>query len=293
VSNPKFATYFKYTRSQQKGILFLFGLVIVLQAVYFFVDYTFKEDARTDQNWLALQSNLDALKTQNQIDKNKIFPFNPNFISDYKGYKLGMSIAEIDRLLNYRKSNKYVNSAEEFQQVTKVSDELLQKIAPYFKFPEWIKNKNSNEFKNHTSQTYQKTQIEKIEVKDINQATKEDLIKVYGIGEAFANRILAEKEKLGGFVSMDQVAEIWGLSPEAVKNMNERFSVINLPKINKIKVNTASVKELMQIPYIKYAVAKNIVTFRSMKGDLKIADLTNIQDFPSEKLKIIALYLEF
>jgi DNA uptake protein ComE-like DNA-binding protein len=92
---------------------------------------------------------------------------------------------------------------------------------------------------------------------------------------------------------MDQVAEIWGLSPEAVKNMNERFSVINLPKINKIKVNTASVKELMQIPYIKYAVAKNIVTFRSMKGDLKIADLTNIQDFPSEKLKIIALYLEF
>jgi DNA uptake protein ComE-like DNA-binding protein len=49
----------------------------------------------------------------------------------------------------------------------------------------------------------------------------------------------------------------------------------------------------MQVPYIKYAVAKSIVTYRSANGDLKIADLTNVDGFPSEKLKIITLYLEF
>jgi hypothetical protein len=42
-----------------------------------------------------------------------------------------------------------------------------------------------------------------------------------------------------------------------------------------------------------YSLAKAIVTYRSMNGDLKIEDLSNIKDFPVDKLKIIALYLEF
>jgi hypothetical protein len=53
-----------------------------------------------------------------------LYPFNPNFITDFKGYKLGMSVQEID-LLEYRKGNKYVNSPKEFQAVTQVSDSLL------------------------------------------------------------------------------------------------------------------------------------------------------------------------
>jgi hypothetical protein len=63
--------------------------------------------------------------------KPKIYPFNPNFITDFKGYKLGMSVTEIDRLLAFRKTNRYVNSAAEFQQVTQVSDSLLAQIAPF------------------------------------------------------------------------------------------------------------------------------------------------------------------
>lgn len=54
-----------------------------------------------------------------------------------------MSTQEIDRLLAFRKENKYVNSAEEFQQVTKVSDSLLKIISPFFKFPDWIQKKNN------------------------------------------------------------------------------------------------------------------------------------------------------
>jgi len=46
-----------------------------------------------------------------------IYPFNPNFITDY-GYKLGMTSEEINRLLNYRATNKWINSAEEFQKFT-------------------------------------------------------------------------------------------------------------------------------------------------------------------------------
>jgi DNA uptake protein ComE-like DNA-binding protein len=66
-----------------------------------------------------------------------------------------------------------------------------------------------------------------------------------------------------------------------------------LPKIKKININNSSIKDLSQFPYFKYPISKNIVTYRSMNGDLKIEDLANIKGFPVDKIKIIALYLEF
>ena len=63
--------------------------------------------------------------------------------------------------------------------------------------------------------------------------------------------------------------------------------------IKKININSASIKELSQFPFFKYNLAKEIVTYRTMNGDIKIEDLTKIKGFPVEKLKIIALYLEF
>ena len=53
-----------------------------------------------------------------------------------------MKIKEIDRLLAHRNKRLFVNSAKEFQEVTKISDSLFQAISPYFKFPEWVQKKN-------------------------------------------------------------------------------------------------------------------------------------------------------
>jgi DNA uptake protein ComE-like DNA-binding protein len=240
------------------------------------------------QKWISLQSKVDSLKAEKQNYIPKIYPFNPNFITDYKGSKLGMSVAEIDRLLNFRKTNQYVNSASEFQKVTQVSDSLLSTISPYFKFPDWVNKRKANNFK-----PFEK-KAEKIVLLDINHATKEDLIKIYGIGPALSDRILKQKELFGGFVSMKQMDDIWGLSPEVIENLNKYFRVTALPRIKKIDINNASIKELMLFPYFKYALAKSIVTYRSMNGDFKNSeDLTKINDFPIEKIDIISLYLEF
>jgi competence ComEA-like helix-hairpin-helix protein len=247
-----------------------------------------KENNSEKQKWISLQFIVDSLKVEKQNYISKIYPFNPNFITDYKGSKLGMSIAEIDRLLNYRKTNQYVNSAQEFQKVTQVSDSLLNVISPYFKFPDWVNKSKNNNFK-----PFEK-KIVKILVLDINMATKEDLIKVYGIGPALSDRILKQKEILGGFVSMKQMVDVWGLSPEVIESLNQYFKVTATPKIKKIDINNASIKELMLFPYFKYSLAKAIVTYRSMNGDFKNSeDLTKINGFPSEKLDIISLYLEF
>ncbi|WP_298296311.1 helix-hairpin-helix domain-containing protein [Flavobacterium sp.] len=270
----------------------MFGIIIILQFFYWFVDGNTRNVNSLDaKDWLSLQTKIEELKA-NTAKSISIYPFNPNFISDYKGYKLGMSVEEIDRLHTFRKTNRYVNSATEFQKVTGVSDALLNKIAPFFKFPDWVENKQKTGFKTYSKFGYkEKTKDTKI---DINLATKEDLIKVYGIGEVIANRIIAQRNSLKGFVVMEQLNEVWGLSPEVIENINSQFCVSKAPELELIDINNASLKELSQFIYFKYALAKQILIYRSMNGDFKnIEDLSKIKGFPVDKAKIIALYLKF
>jgi DNA uptake protein ComE-like DNA-binding protein len=288
---PQLKSYFIFSKSHRVGIVLLLLLIVIAQLCYFFVSNQ-KAINSEDTQWLLAQNEIDSIKQQMATKKDTIYPFNPNFISDYKGYKLGMSIQEIDRLHQYRAQNKYVNSAAEFQKVTLVSNAVLEKISPYFKFPEWVSAKQ--EKSNKTFQAYVPREKKEVIVIDINLATKEDLIEVYGIGEKLADKILIEKGKFGGFVSMEQFQFIWGISPEAIQDLQKRFVVKNTNSIIKIAINDLSIKELSKFPYFNYSLAKEIVIYRTMNNGIKeISDLTKIKGMPNEKIKIIALYLEF
>ena len=291
VNNSIIQSILRYSKSQRIGIVLFFLIVILAQGIYFFYDFTAAETIDKNQpKWLAFQSTIDSLKLKNKNYKPTIYPFNPNFITDFKGYKLGMKLEEIDRLVAFRKQNKFVNSATEFQAVTKVSDSLLKAISPYFKFPDWVTNKKPFA-SNYTKKDFSKP--EKITVLDINQATKEDLMKVYGIGDKISDRILEQKQKYGAFVSMEQMTDIWGLSPEVIEKLNTSFAVKSSANSIKININNASVKELSQFPFFRYQLAKDIVIYRSMNGNITIEDLSKIKGFPVDKIKIIALYLDF
>jgi DNA uptake protein ComE-like DNA-binding protein len=288
------SSYFKFSKEQRCGIFFLLAIIVVLQLFYFFAEFNMDSKKYADkQSWLSLQTQVDSMKERVEKKAFKVYPFNPNFITDYKGYKLGMSVPEIDRLLAFRKQNKYVNSLAEFQAVTKISDSLLRVMAPYFRFPDWVnKKRGRKEYVNYSDVAFVKK--EKIVVIDINKATQEDLIKIYGIGEAISLRILKLRESLGGFVSMEQMNDVWGLSPEVVEKLNVHFKISVVPDFKKIDINNASLKELAQFVYFRYPLAKEIVTYRSMNGDIQnLADLTKIKGFPVEKASIIGLYLDF
>lgn len=291
-----FKSYFGYSKGQRYGILLLLAIILVLQAILFFGDFTQKVPiSKEERDWLGLQTKLDSLNENENGNKGNYEErsYNPNFITDYKGYKLGMSVAEIDRLFVFRKKNKYVNSAHEFQQVTKISDSLLQKMAPNFKFPDWVQNKRNTEIK--FSYSKEKPVPKPIIIKDINHASASDLIMIYGVGEALSQRILNYKQSIGGdFVSMEQIKEVWGLSPEVIQEINSHFQVITKPEINKIPINDASLKELSQFFYFKNGLAKQILIYRSMNGNFNnIEDLSKIKGFPVNKANIINLYLEF
>ncbi len=290
-------SYFLFTKEQRLGIVLFLSIIILLQMLYCFVDFSSDEMPNSKKvNWLSLQTKIDSAKKNRKEYVSKIYPFNPNFITDFKGYKLGMTLEQIDRLLTFRKLNKYVNSPQEFKQVTGVSDSLLDAISPYFKFPDWVTNKKTypkSTWVDYSKTSFAKKEKEKTIAIDINAATKDDLMKIYGIGDAISDRILKQKAIFGEFVSMEQMNDVWGLSPEVIEKLQQSFKIGSNPKPKKVNINTASIKELGQFPYFRYPISKNIVTFRSMNGDIKLEDLIKIKDFPVDKIQIIALYLEF
>lgn len=289
-----FSSFFTFSKSQRSGLLVLFILIVILQFFSFFLDLSIPINENSDkEKWLSVQSEVDSLKEVAFSKRATLYPFNPNFISDYKGYRLGMSVQEMDRLLLFRKQNKFVNSAEEFQKVTGVSDSLLDVLAPYFKFPDWInKKRNWKSFSNPKYPSY--VENNKSMIVDINTASSKDLVKVFGVGEVIAQRILNYKERLGCFVAMEQLNEVWGLSSEVLVNINKQFIVKSMTGIKKWNINDASIHELAQFPYFKYVLAKQIVVYRSMNGTINsIDDLIKIKNFPIDKAKIIGLYLDF
>ena len=132
----KFYTYFSNKQRLALVVLVLVIISLQLSWVSYNKIHTDTFDIPTE-TYLKFQKEVDSLiADQNQRSAPKIYPFNPNYITDYKGYSLGMSSEEIDRLHAFRSKNKWVNSVKEFQGVTKVSDSLLKQIAPYFKFPD-------------------------------------------------------------------------------------------------------------------------------------------------------------
>jgi len=287
----KFKSHFVFNRSQQNGTILLVAIIVVLQLVYFYVDFSKKENpsAIDEQQLAQFQEKIDSIKlTSSEVSVVKIFPFNPNLITDYKGYTLGMSLEEIDRLHAYRAGDKWVNSSEDFQLVTKISDSLLEKISPYFKFPDWVTSERSSS-KTKVSNSIQKAFKDKI---DLNTATAQELTLVKGIGEVLSGRIVNYRNKIGGFVDDLQLKDIYGLNYELREEIQSHYTVKSQPEIKILNINEASVLELSSIPYINYELAREIVNYRLLHERISnFEELSKIKEFPSEKIDRIALYL--
>lgn len=281
-------SHFVFNRSQQNGIFVLVGIILVLQAIHFFYPFSSENipDPEEEEIVTQLQRSIDSLKlAAAEKDSVAIAPFNPNFISDYKGYMLGMSVSEIDRLHQYRERNLWVNTPEEFQEVTGVSDTLLKILAPSFQFPNF-RRKISEE--NKVSKSAFSTPPSKT---DLNTATAEELRQINGIGEKLSARIVNYRNSLGGFRAGVQLNDVYGLSPEVVERVLQRFEV-QKEAGEKLDINTVTTIQLTELPYFNYEQARAIVKFREERGGIKnLEELGQITNFPIKKLDRIALYL--
>lgn len=283
-----------FNRQQQLGILSLLAIILGLLLIFYFVDIPNDEIIdTTSPEIVALQKEMDSLRELEMASRlPKKYTFNPNFITDYKGYTLGMSAKEIDLLLAYRKEDKWINSIQDFKNVTQISDSLLDEISPYFKFPDWINNPKAKpsyaaniQNKGFTSKSF----THKI---DLNFATEEELQQVSGVGPALSKRIVSYREKLNGFSEDGQVFEVYGLQEEVATRLLNLFTVKTPKLIQKISLNTASASDLSTIPGISFDLAKKIWEYRVLHEKVHSFDeLAKIEGLSQSKLILIQLYL--
>jgi DNA uptake protein ComE-like DNA-binding protein len=204
-----------------------------------------------------------------------------------------MTNEEIDRLLAFRKLNKWINSAKQFQEVTEVSDSLLAKISPLFRFPEWVVHaKSSNTDHSNFKSNNPKSKAEKL---DLNTATALQLQKINGVGKVLSERIVKFRNKSkGGFIADIQLHDVYGLTPEVIEEITDQFTVKTPKEVKKIDLNSASIDNLVTIPHIDYDLAHHIVEQRQLRAGFKsINELVKVKDFPVNKIEIIELYLHF
>ncbi|WP_283635851.1 ComEA family DNA-binding protein [Aquaticitalea lipolytica] len=289
-----FKSHFVFSKNQRNGIFLLLALIVIVQCAYFYIDFSSDDIEVNSKELVEFQHEIDSLKlVEIEKSKPKIFPFNPNFITDYKGYSLGMSNEEIDRLLAFRKQDKWINSVQQFQDVTQVSDSLLSEISPYFKFPDWVTNpKSKSNWKdyNNSNQYQTKTFEQKA---DLNTATALQLQKVNGVGVKLSDRIVKFRNKfVGGFIADVQLQDVYGLSPEVIERITNEFTVKTPRKVQKINLNTATRDQLVTIQHIDYEIAHHIIEQRTLRDGFKsLDDLTKVKNFPIQKIEIIKLYL--
>ncbi len=116
-------------------------------------------------------------------------------------------------------------------------------------------------------------------------------ISLPGIGSKLAERIVSFRKKLGGFFSVDQIGEVYGLRDSVFQKIKGNLSCISV-NLRKININTASKEELQAHPYIRWNIANMIIEYRNQHGAfVSLDDLRKISALDESKLHNIKQYL--
>ncbi len=125
----------------------------------------------------------------------------------------------------------------------------------------------------------------------INSADTLDLKELRGIGSAYARRIVAYREKLGGFVRKEQLREVWGIDTALYARIAQQITV-NASEVRKINLNSASIDQLKRHPYLDYYLAKEIVKHREKYGNFSaVEDLLKVNLIDEATFKRVKPYL--
>jgi len=106
---------------------------------------------------------------------------------------------------------------------------------------------------------------------EINTADSAQLVKLYGIGPSFAGRILKYRGMLGGFFSIEQLLEVYGMDSVRYAGIQNNVKA-DTSLILTIDVNTAEFKTLLHHPYLDYETVKLICNYREYSGPITCSD---------------------
>jgi competence ComEA-like helix-hairpin-helix protein len=202
--------------------------------------------------------------------KAEVFYFDPNTASSGDWKRLGLRDKTIHTIQNYLSKGGKFYKPEDISKIWGLSPADAQRLIPYVSIKNTVKEYSSfekNEYHN-TSVSYTPKTIQPF---DINLADTTDLINLPGIGSKLSQRIIAFRNKLGGFYSVDQVAETY-LLPDSVFQKIKPALVINNAHIKQININTATIDEMKSHPYLRYNLANAIFQYRQQHGNFNSVD---------------------
>jgi competence ComEA-like helix-hairpin-helix protein len=255
--------YFYFSPSEQKGIMLLtliLVLVIFTPFIYRLVKPT-NDLVINIQQFKALDSLDKSTSNSEDFTTQDPFEFNPNSATAEELKQLGFTDKNIATLQNYLNKGGKIKSVEDLKKIYGIDEKLVTKLTPFLLFEKQQENSNSK----HLIDTLNYAKKEKIQVLEINTADSVSLVKLYRIGPKLAAKIIAYREKLGGFLNLHQLTEIYGFDEDILYDLKDKITV-DASKAKLINLNTITEEELKNHPYFKYKLARVITNYRNQHG---------------------------
>lgn len=259
------------------------GLIIllpVLVASVFVIPAYHQWQSRQPIDFSDNQRRLDSLLANWPAQKDSVFviqkearfAFDPNTATIRQLDSLGFPSYLAQRIQNYRSKNGKFRIKTDLLKMYGMDSAFYLQLEPYIILPDKIAY---NPTEKETPQVV--VTEPKPDRFDINAADTTQLTKIYGIGTKLSARIINYRNKLGGFVSMNQLKEVYGLDSTVISRLEKKYFVDTGFQPRKIILNQATEKELGSHPYIKYPLAKAIATYRFQHGNFNtIEDVKKI-----------------
>jgi competence ComEA-like helix-hairpin-helix protein len=203
----------------------------------------------------------------------EMFAFDPNTATEQEFLRLGLPKWTIKSILNFRSKGGFFRKKEDFKKIYTLSEEdyerlesliVFQQIAAVEDAPRPITYSGGGE-------KSLKPNFASKGLLDINRTGMEDWQRLPGIGEKRARQIVNFRESLGGFLSIEQIKEVYGL-PDSVFQNIQPMLVLGPYSVRTINLNTITVDDLAKHPYVSYKQAKLIVAYREQHGPFSSVD---------------------
>ncbi len=184
--------------------------------------------------------------------------FNPNTYSLSDWINLGLSAKQSVVVLKF--TSRGIYTEEDLKRIFVIPDVLFELIRDSVIYPERIQNTpNQESFKKQAKQ---------ITVINLNTADTTEFMKIYGIGAFYAKQIIRYREKLGGYITKEQLFEVWKMTPEAYEKIKDHV-FISEKDVKRININSVTIEELKVHPYLKWNQANSIIKMRIQRNGFK------------------------
>lgn len=286
-----FKTYFYFSSSERKGafaFVFLIICVAIAPIVYRFVfplsPPTIMVHGAT-QLTDTLQPPFTSTQSKHKVEVNNEsnFILDPNVATDQEWKRLGMKPWQIKNIKKYQAKGGQFKSIEDVGKIYGLSSIDFERMKPHL-FINHVEAKRDS--------IVSKPQF-KTNIVELNSADTNALKSLYGIGSKMAAKIIEYRERLGGYISLNQLTEIWGFNEDLLYDLKGKL-VLDTSKVYKIPINSVSQETLSIHPYIKIRLSKIIVNYRQQHGLYRIpADLKKTLVVQDSTIIKITPYLDF